>query len=360
MMAVANQMELVGVRNRGCRRANQAGTSWSQPAVMGRRGDAGEDEAGGAEDPELHEQNGGGGECARGAAVAECHAEGLGDGRGVVDGDAGVELVKSDDGAGSEDEHGADEGRGDPDGAADVALRGFGFAGEDGDVLEAGECAEHLAHERDGDEVGVRQVHGERHVMDRRVVRQRPERRGDEQAEDQEHGAAAEVVNPFAEGEAAIGCERERTDEHGEHGEDGSVVFGQPSGARADHVGELFGDLEEDGGDGGHAVGPDVPRGHEAGGVSEGGASPDVEAAFEGHLAVEVIDADGHRQVEHEHRGDPHDGLRAAEAGGDAHPGAADDGEDLGEDQVAQGKLPREPVALQMHLFGYAGQLRRL
>ena len=89
------------------------------------------------------------------------------------------------------------------------------------------------------------------------------------------------------------------------------------------------------GGDG-DAVEPEVPRGHEAAEVAECGAGPDVEAAFERHLAVEVDDGDGHGQVEEDHGGDPGEGLGAAKSGGDADPGAADDAEDLREDEVAE------------------------
>ena len=113
------------------------------------------------------------------------------------------------------------------------------------------------------------------------------------------------------------------------------MVFRQPCGGGADEVGELSGDGVEDGGGDGDAVEPEVPCGHEAAEVAEGGARPDVEAAFERHLAVEIDDGDGHGEVEEDHGGDPGEGLGAAKTGGDAYPGAADDAEDLREDEVA-------------------------
>jgi hypothetical protein len=122
------------------------------------------------------------------------------------------------------------------------------------------------------------------------------------------------------------------------------VAFGNPGGSGADHEGELAGDLEEDGGDGGEAVGPDVPGGEEADGVAEGAAGPDVEAAFERHLAVEKVNGDGHGRVEDGEGEEPDEGLGVAEAGGEAYPGASDDGEDLGEDEVTEGELAGEMV----------------
>ena len=122
------------------------------------------------------------------------------------------------------------------------------------------------------------------------------------------------------------------------------MAFGNPGGAGADHEGEFAGDLEEDGGDGGDAVDPDVPGGEETDGVAEGAAGPDVEAAFEGELAVEVVDGYGHGRVEDGEGEEPDEGLGVAETGGEAYPGASDDGEDLREDEVAEGELAREMV----------------
>ena len=78
-------MELVGVRKRGWRRVNQAGRRWSQPAAMEQAGGSGEEVAGGADEAELEEGDGGHGEDAAEAAVAEGEAEGLGDGGDEVD-----------------------------------------------------------------------------------------------------------------------------------------------------------------------------------------------------------------------------------------------------------------------------------
>ena len=106
----------------------------------------------------------------------------------------------------------------------------------------------------------------------------------DEGGEDEQHGDAADVVDPFADVQAADGSDGDDEDDEADDGERGGLVFRQPGGARADEVGELGGDGVEDGGDDGDAVDPEVPGGEEAGEVAEGAAGPDVEAAFEGHL----------------------------------------------------------------------------
>ena len=113
---------------------------------------------------------------------------------------------KASDGAGADDEHRADDGRRDDDGPADGAGGVLAFAGEDGDVLEAAESAEeHLAEEGEGDQVELRELEGERLVVDGLVARDGPEGEHDERAVDDEDGDAADVVDPFAEFEAADG-----------------------------------------------------------------------------------------------------------------------------------------------------------
>ena len=302
----------------------------------GETGDSGEDEAGGGDEAELQEEDGGHGEEVGEAVVAEGVAKGLGDGSDVVDVSAG----EGEDGAGAGDEHGADDGRGEDDGLADGAGGVFAFSGEDGDVFEAAESAEeHLSEEGEGDHAGLGELEGERLVVDGLVARHGPEGKHDEGAVDDEDGDAADVVDPLAELKAAEGGGGDCEDDDGHDGEGSEVVFGQPGGGGADEVGELGGDGVEDGGGDGDAVEPEVPCGHEAAEIAECGAGPDVEAAFEGHLAVEIDDGDGHGEIEEDHGGDPGDGLGAAQTGGDADPGAADDAEDLGEDEVAETKL---------------------
>jgi hypothetical protein len=220
------------------------------------------------------------------------------------------------------------------------AGRGFAFASEDGDVFETAESSEeHLAEEGEGDHVGCGELDGKRLVVEMQVLGECPERQQDEGCVDDEDGGAADVVDPLAEFEAADSYCCYGEDEGCDDGEAGEVVFGEPGGGGTDEVGELGGDGVEDGGGDGDAVDPEVPGGHEAAAISEGGASPDVEAALKGHLAVEVDDGDGHGEVEEEHGGDPGEGLGAAKTGGDADPGAADDAEDLREDEVAETEL---------------------
>jgi len=299
----------------------------------GEAGDSGEDEAGGADETKLQEQDGDHGDEIAEAAVAESIAQGLGDGGDEVD----VATRESDDGAGAEDEHRADDGRGEDDGSADGVDGVLAFAGEDGDVLETAEGAEdHLAEEGERDHVELRELQGKRLVVDVHVSRERPEGQQDERGVDDEDGDAADVMNPFAEFETADGGSGDGDGDAGGDGEGGDVVFGQPRGGGADEVGEFGGDGVEDGGGDGDAVEPEVPRGHKAASVAECGAGPDVEAAFEGHLVVEVDDGDRHREVEDDHGGDPGDGLGAAKPGGDADPAATDDTEDLREDEVAE------------------------
>jgi len=176
------------------------------------------------------------------------------------------------------------------------------------------------------------------------MVGHRPKGREDEQGEGGDHCRAGDVVDPLAEGEAADGGESQRGEKDGEGDEDGGVTFGDPGGAGTDHEGELAGDLKQDGRDRGEAVRPDVPGGEEADGVAEGAAGPDVEAAFERELAVEEVNSDGHRRVEDREGEEPDERLRVAEAGGEAYPGASDDGENLREDEVAEGELARQMV----------------
>ena len=90
------------------------------------------------------------------------------------------------------------------------------------------------------------------------------------------------------------------------------MVFREPCGAGADEVGELGGDAVENLHGDDDAVDPEVPCGHESAEISEGGAGPDVEAAFEGHDAVEADDGGGAGEIEERHGCDPGDGLSAA------------------------------------------------
>ena len=123
----------------------------------GEAGDSGEDEAGGGDETELQQEDGGHRDEVGEAVVAECVAEGLGDRGDEVD----VAAGERDDGAGAEDEHRADDGRRDDDGSADRAGGVLAFAGEDGDVLETAEGAEdHLAEEGEGDQVEFGELDG--------------------------------------------------------------------------------------------------------------------------------------------------------------------------------------------------------
>ena len=72
------------------------------------------------------------------------------------------------------------------------------------------------------------------------------------------------------------------------------VVFREPGGRGTDEESDFSGDGVEDGCGDGDAVDPDVPRSEEAAGIAEGGAGPDVKAAFEGERAVEVDDRCAH------------------------------------------------------------------
>ena len=226
---------------------------------------------------------------------------------------------------------------------ADGACGILALSGEDGDVLETAEGAEeHLAKEGERDHIGLRELQGEWLVMDRLVARNSPERKDDQCAIDDEDGDSADVVDPFAEFEAADGGGSDGKDDRGDDGEGGEVVFRKPCGGGADEVRELGGNGVEDRGGDGDAVEPEIPGGHEAAEIAECGACPDVEAAFKGHLAVEVDDGYRHGQVEEDHGGDPSQCLGAAEAGGDSHPGAADDAEHLREDKIAETELAVE------------------
>src|SRR6185312_1948060 len=92
----------------------------------------------------------------------------------------------------------------------------------------------------------------------------------------------------------------------------------------------------------GERVEPHVPGGHEAEGVPKGAACPHVQAAFERHRSVEVVDGHCHGQVERNQSEQPDHRLCTAQARGDAHPGAADDGEYLRKNQIAEAELSME------------------
>ena len=63
---------------------------------------------------------------------------------------------------------------------------------------------------------------------------------------------------------------------------------------------------------------------------------PDVEAAFQGPNPVEVDNGCCHREVENDHGGDPGQSLGPAKSRGDPHPRAADNAQDLRQNQIAQ------------------------
>ncbi len=71
---------------------------------------------------------------------------------------------------------------------ADVAGGRLGFAGHDGDVLEAGGCEDDLADEGERGGVGFGQVELEGREVDGEMVGVGPEGREDEQREGDHHG----------------------------------------------------------------------------------------------------------------------------------------------------------------------------
>ena len=122
------------------------------------------------------------------------------------------------------------------------------------------------------------------------------------------------------------------------------MVFGQPGSGGADEIRELGRYGVEDGGSNSYTVKPEVPCCHEAPEIAEGSASPDVEAALEWHLTIEIDDRDGHGEIEEDHGGDPSQSLGPAEPGSNSHPRAADHAEDLREDKVAEAELTLETI----------------
>ena len=147
----------------------------------GETGDPGEDEAGGGDEAELDEQDGGHGEEIAEAGVAECVAEGLG--MGAMKSmwpreKARTELVPAMNMAQM-------MGEAKIDGLADGAGGVLAFAGEDGDVLEAAEGAEeHLAEEGEGDHVAAGGVGGAAVRSGVRVVSDGPGGKQDERGVD--------------------------------------------------------------------------------------------------------------------------------------------------------------------------------
>ncbi len=127
-----------------------------------------------------------------------------------------------------------------------------------------------------------------------------------------DHGRAAEIVNPFAKFEAANGGETYGNDYGGDDGEGRGMILRQPGGARAEEIGDLAGNGVEDRDSDGEAVDPQIPGGEEADEITEGAMSPNVEATFERHDAVEADDHGGHWEIKKQHGSDPGERLGAA------------------------------------------------
>ena len=153
-------------------------------------------------------------------------------------------------------------------------------------------------------------------------------------------------MNPFAQRETPPRRPGKQKQEHRQQCSNHRLVFRQTRRARSQHETKLAGDLEEHRRDHGETVGPYIPRGQEAQGIAKGPPGPDVQAALQRHLAVQVEHRDRHRQVEQPKSNEPGDELCPAQTGSDAHPRAAHHGQNLGQHQVAQAHLLGQMVNL--------------
>ncbi len=261
-------------------------------------------------------------------------AHGLRDGANDVD---GLPADKGQDDAGAENEHQRDDGGGDHDGLAHGARGAAAFARHDGDIFEAAQGADgHLAEDGEAEEVGFGPLPGDGIEMMQGTAPQRPDGERQQNGVSQQDHDAAGVVQPFAEVESADGDQGDGGQHHSGDGEGGGLAAGHPGAGGPEHVRNVGGDLENDGAHAHYGVHPEVPGGEEAGHFAEAGFGPLIEAAFERHEAIEMDDDGGQGQVEHEHGREPEDHVGAAQFGGDADPGRADDAEHLGEHQVAE------------------------
>jgi hypothetical protein len=124
------------------------------------------------------------------------------------------------------------------------------------------------------------------------------------------------------------------------------MVLRQARGARADQVSELGRNLKQHGRHARERVSPNVPGGHEPHEIAIGFSRPDVQAALERHVPVQVIDRHRHRRIEKGKGEQPDDQLCPADPGSDPDPGAAHDDQHLRKDEIAQAQLLPQGTAV--------------
>ena len=228
-----------------------------------------------------------------------------------------------------------------------------------GHVLEPAERAEaHLP-----EQVEAHQGHywcsGRERVEGReRSMRHVQPRHDEQRAEGHQHQHAARLVHPLPDAEAANRQQHQRAERNSAHHRDERAAGGQPVATRPDHVREVLRRLNpgfrrvED------REQPQVPCHEETSQLVESELRPLIQAALERHQTIEVDHDDSGGQIEERHRDDPEDDVRGAQLRGDAHPGQADDEEDLREGEIGETELAHERGAARFDRSFLAEEVR--
>ncbi len=189
--------------------------------------------------------------------MTEGEAKRLRDGRDKVD---MVMPAKGSDRAGAEDEHGTDDGRGNPYRLPDAACRLLAFPGQDGNVFEAAQCAKnHLTKERQRAQGQGWGCNRERDPVNGYVPPQRPKREKNKPCINQQHGDRAGVMNPLTDLQPAKGSDGDARNHHQEDGKGRQMIFRKSSCGGTNKVGQLGRRGIEDGSDDGDCIDPEVP-----------------------------------------------------------------------------------------------------
>ena len=290
------------------------------PHGHGKTGDSSKYVIGRPEQTQLEQKNSSNRKQAAKSGAAQRNANCLRDGGDEVDVAA---LAKGNHRAGAENEHGADDRRGDPYRLSDAPLSLPAFTRQDRDIFQtAKRTKKHLTEERERAQVVGRKFQGKRCPMNGRVTRKCPEWQKNEPEKNNQDGDPADVVNPLANLKSANGGDGDNCDNQDDDRKRCETILGKPDGGGANEVRKLGGNGVKDGSSYHNAVHPEVPRGKESTKVTVCLVRPDVETALQRPCAVETDNRGRHRDVEEQHGGHPGQSLSPAESGGDSDPGA--------------------------------------
>jgi hypothetical protein len=151
-------------------------------------------------------------------------------------------------------------------------------------------------------------------------------------------------MDPLTHLKSAKSRDGDARDHHEEDGKRRRMILGKSCCGGANEVGKLARCGIEDGRSDGNPIHPQIPGRQKTAQVTVRTMGPDVETAFQWPDPVEANNRGGHRKVEDDHGGDPSESLGAAKARGDPHPRAANDAEDLRQNQVAESQPAKKMV----------------